>query len=101
MSHSPLGSGPSLHPALVSHGESALSLTILIPSTDFRLLHLQTAWFLTPDERVIAIERLKSNQTSLGSSKVNWSQIREVFDPRLDPQGWLLFIWITANEVVK
>lgn len=73
----------------------------LLASTDFQLLHPQTAWFLTPDERVIAIERLKSNQTSLGSSKVNWSQVREVFDPRIDPQGWLLFIWITANEVVK
>ncbi|KAI4174636.1 MAG: hypothetical protein LQ343_002209 [Gyalolechia ehrenbergii] len=47
-----------------------------------------SAWFLTPEERVIAVERLRKGQTGVRCQKVKSSQLREAL---LD---WK--IWITA-----
>lgn len=49
------------------------------------------AKFLSPDERKIAIERVRANQSVLHSKKTNWKQVRQALNPFEDPQGWLLF----------
>lgn len=36
------------------------------------------AWFMTPEERVVAVERLRLGQTGIqGDQKIKWPQIRE------------------------
>lgn len=50
-----------------------------------------TAHFLSPLERRVAIERVRVNQSSLGSKTIKWTQVREALNPLEDPQGWLLF----------
>lgn len=48
--------------------------------------------FLTPHERRIAVERIRSNQSTLQDRHVVWRQVREALNPLEDPQGWLLFL---------
>lgn len=45
------------------------------------------AWFLTPEERIIAVERLRAGQTGVRNQKIKWSQIREA---ALDVKVWLV-----------
>ena len=39
--------------------------------------------------------------TSLASKQFKWNQAKEVFNPFIDPQGLILFLWVVANEVVN
>ncbi|KAL7414753.1 major facilitator superfamily domain-containing protein [Mrakia frigida] len=59
------------------------------------------AWFLTPRQREVAVGRIRNNMTSLAGKQFKWSQAKEVFNPFIDPQGLLLFLWVVANEVVN
>ncbi|KFY29515.1 hypothetical protein V493_02315 [Pseudogymnoascus sp. VKM F-4281 (FW-2241)] len=49
---------------------------------------VETARFLTDHQRAQAIERLRANNTGIGSREFNWSQVLEVF---LDPKTYLWF----------
>ncbi|ELR09397.1 hypothetical protein GMDG_03961 [Pseudogymnoascus destructans 20631-21] len=49
---------------------------------------VKTARFLTGHQRAQAIERLRANNTGIGSREFNWSQVIEVF---LDPKTYLWF----------
>ncbi|KAJ5844525.1 uncharacterized protein N7525_002266 [Penicillium rubens] len=55
-----------------------------------------TARFLTEEERLIAIERLKANQTGFKNSTIDKSQIMEAF---MDVKTWLLAILILAGNI--
>lgn len=50
----------------------------------------EDARFLSHRERIVAIERIKANQSSLFEKTIKWHQIREALNPFEDPQGWLL-----------
>lgn len=53
------------------------------------------ARFLTPDERLLAIERIRSNQQGLGNRHFKWYQFREALT---DPMTWAFaFHGITAD----
>ncbi|CAI7591067.1 unnamed protein product [Penicillium glandicola] len=55
-----------------------------------------TAGFLTQEEKLIAIERIKANQTGFKSSTIDKSQIMEAFT---DVKTWLLAILILAANI--
>ena len=55
-----------------------------------------TARFLTEEERLIAIERLRANQTGFKNSTIDKSQIMEAF---MDVKTWLLAILILAGNI--
>ncbi|CAG8178819.1 unnamed protein product [Penicillium nalgiovense] len=55
-----------------------------------------TASFLTEEERLIAIERLKANQTGFKNSTIDKSQIMEAFT---DVKTWLLAVLILAGNI--
>ncbi|GMF91390.1 unnamed protein product [Aspergillus oryzae] len=38
-----------------------------------------SAWFLTPEERVVAVERLRKGQTGVRCQKIKWDHIKESF----------------------
>ncbi|KAJ4386106.1 hypothetical protein N0V93_008998 [Gnomoniopsis smithogilvyi] len=61
----------------------------------------QTAKWLTPAERVMAVNRLASNKTGTKNSAIKMYQIIEALDPRKDPQGLMLFLLIFFNEFVN
>lgn len=48
-----------------------------------------TAWFLNPDERRIATERLALDRATRDRSTFDWGQVKEAL---MDPQTWLLFL---------
>ncbi|OBT97450.1 hypothetical protein VE01_04411 [Pseudogymnoascus verrucosus] len=50
---------------------------------------VESARFLTKHERAQAIERLRANNTGIGSREFKWSQVVEVF---LDPKTYLWFV---------
>jgi hypothetical protein len=63
----------------------------------FRLPDSPTdAKFLTEEERIIAIERMRANQTGYKSSEINRSQIVEAFK---DVKTWLLATLILACNI--
>ncbi len=49
----------------------------------------QTAWFLTPEERVVAVKRLKYGQTGIRNQTIKLDQIKEA---ALDPKIYLVFL---------
>lgn len=55
-----------------------------------------TASFLTEEEKLIAIERLKANQTGFKNSTIDKSQIIEAFT---DVKTWLLAILILSGNI--
>ncbi|CAG8112837.1 unnamed protein product [Penicillium olsonii] len=55
-----------------------------------------TASFLTDEEKIIATERLKANQTGFKNSKIDKSQIMEAF---VDIKTWLLAVLILAANI--
>ena len=59
------------------------------------------AAFLTEKERVLAVHRIRSNNTGILNRKLKWNQIKEALNPLQDPQGLLLFLTIFCNEVLK
>jgi hypothetical protein len=48
-----------------------------------------TAKFLTPQERLWAVERLRNNNTGIETKEVKWSQVLECL---LSPAVWLFFV---------
>ena len=59
------------------------------------------AKFLTEDERILAVHRIRSNNTGILNRNLKWKQIKEAINPLQDPQGLLLFLIIFCSEVLK
>lgn len=57
-----------------------------------------TAWFLTPEERVVAVERLRRGQTGVRCQKLKASQIREAI---LDVKIWLIAFMMAGAYTVN
>ncbi|KAK4055955.1 hypothetical protein OIO90_002948 [Microbotryomycetes sp. JL221] len=67
-------------------------LTILIaPVLYFAIPHnVGSAWFLTPDDRTKAVERLRSNNTGIGGKQdFKWKQVFELFS---EPKTYLFLL---------
>jgi hypothetical protein len=47
---------------------------------------IESARFLTPEEKKMAVERLRANQTGTGTREWKWNQVLEVF---VDPKSYL------------
>lgn len=57
-----------------------------------------TAWFLSPEERVVAVERLRRGQTGVRCQKIKGSQIREA---ALDVKIWLVAFMMAGAYTVN
>ncbi|KAI0957870.1 hypothetical protein AcW1_006123 [Taiwanofungus camphoratus] len=57
-----------------------------------------TAWFLTPEERVIAVERIKVNQAGVENKHFKKEQLIESFK---DPKTWLFFFFAAISNVTN
>jgi len=57
-----------------------------------------TAWFLTPEERVVAVERLRRGQTGVRCQKLKASQLREAI---LDIKIWLVAFMMAGAYTVN
>ncbi|KZT03213.1 MFS general substrate transporter [Laetiporus sulphureus 93-53] len=55
-----------------------------------------TAWFLTEEERVIAIQRIKDNQTGVENKHFKWDQFYEALR---DPKTWLFALFSALDNV--
>ncbi|KAL1306187.1 hypothetical protein AAFC00_004289 [Neodothiora populina] len=75
------------------------SLTILFGGWCFAVpsspIH---AWFLTPAERIVAVERLRKGQTGVRCQKIKLYQIKEAF---LDLKTYLIFIMMMCAYTVN
>lgn len=60
----------------------AIAFFFLVPDSQ------RSAHFLSPAEKVYAIERLRVNQQGIGNKKFKWYQVRELL---LDPRTYILF----------
>jgi ACS family allantoate permease-like MFS transporter len=56
---------------------------------------LEANW-LTRDEKIVAIERLRSNQQGIGSHEFKWSQVRETLT---DIRTWLYVLFILTSQI--
>ncbi|ETS74130.1 hypothetical protein PFICI_13996 [Pestalotiopsis fici W106-1] len=56
------------------------------------------AWFLKPEERLVAVERLRQGQTGLRNQSIKVSQIREAL---LDPKVWLVSLTMASGYTVN
>lgn len=54
------------------------------------------AWFLNPEERIVAVERLRAGQTGLRNRKIKPAQIKEA---ALDPKIWLVALIMASAWV--
>ncbi|KAB8260931.1 major facilitator superfamily domain-containing protein [Aspergillus pseudonomiae] len=57
-----------------------------------------SAWFLTPEERVVAVERLRKGQTGVRCQKIKWDHIKESF---LDLKLYLVAIMMAAAYTIN
>ncbi|KAL8958508.1 MAG: hypothetical protein Q9193_004452, partial [Seirophora villosa] len=57
-----------------------------------------SAWFLTEEERVIAVERLRKGQTGVRCQTLKWSQLKESI---LDVKIWLVAFMMAAAYTVN
>ncbi|GAB7356839.1 hypothetical protein MBLNU459_g7713t1 [Dothideomycetes sp. NU459] len=57
-----------------------------------------TARFLSPRERVIAVQRLASNRTGLRSKTFVWAQAAEALT---DPQCWIIALWSGISQITN
>lgn len=55
-----------------------------------------SAWFLTPEERIVAVERLRKGQTGVRCQKIKFDQIKESF---MDIKIYLVAIMMAAAWV--
>jgi len=70
------------------------SLTILFGLSGFAVPNSAvSAWFLSSEERVVAVERLRRGQTGVRCQKLKGSQIREA---ALDIKIWLVALMMAA-----
>ena len=56
------------------------------------------AWFLTREERIVAVERLRLGQTGVRCRKIKMGQVREAL---LDPKVWLTGIMMASAYTVN
>ncbi|PLB48599.1 MFS general substrate transporter [Aspergillus steynii IBT 23096] len=56
------------------------------------------AWFLSPEERIVAVERLRAGQTGVKNHKLKVSQIKEAV---IDIKVWLVAITMAAAYTVN
>ena len=61
----------------------SMALYFLLPSNPM------TAWFLTPDERTIAVRRIASEQTGIENKTIKPAQIKEALR---DPKSWAFIL---------
>jgi ACS family allantoate permease-like MFS transporter len=54
------------------------------------------AWFLTPEERIVAIERIRSNQQGVGNKHFKMYQVKEALR---DPFTWAIIIFALAGDI--
>ncbi|KAI0059498.1 MFS general substrate transporter [Artomyces pyxidatus] len=54
------------------------------------------AWFLTPEERVIAVQRIKANQTGVENKRFKKEQMIEAI---MDPKTWLFALFAALDNV--
>ena len=57
-----------------------------------------SAWFLTPEERVVAVERLRKGQTGVRCQKLKWTQIKEAL---LDVKLWIIAFMMAGAYTVN
>ncbi|KAK1476280.1 allantoate permease [Colletotrichum tamarilloi] len=57
-----------------------------------------TAWFLTPEERAVAIERLRQGQTGVKNQTIKTAQIKEAL---LDAKVWLVALIMASGYTVN
>lgn len=55
-----------------------------------------TAWFLKPEERLVAVERLRRGQTGVRTQTIKPGQIKEAF---LDAKVWLIALTMASASV--
>ncbi|KAI9371704.1 major facilitator superfamily domain-containing protein [Aspergillus egyptiacus] len=56
------------------------------------------AWFLTPEERIVAVERLRASQTGVKNNKLKTGQLKEAI---LDIRIWLVALTMAAAYTVN
>lgn len=69
-----------------------IALFFLLPS------NIMTAKFFSTEEKALLIARSQTNRTGIYSSKIKLSQVKEAL---LDPQIWLLFLFVLCNEGIN
>ncbi|KAJ9646726.1 hypothetical protein H2204_000418 [Knufia peltigerae] len=52
----------------------------------------------TTDEKVMLLARVKSNQTGVLNKRIKTRQVKEAL---VDPQVWILFLYILLNEIIN
>jgi hypothetical protein len=57
-----------------------------------------TAKFLTPQERLWAVERLRNNNTGVETKEIKWKQVLECL---LSPAVWLFFVITFCVKYVR
>ncbi|KAJ3961159.1 hypothetical protein N0V92_002133 [Colletotrichum tropicale] len=57
-----------------------------------------TAWFLKPEERTVAVERLRRGQTGVKNQTIKGGQIKEAV---LDPKVWLVALTMASGYTVN
>ncbi|BGO91878.1 hypothetical protein NBRC10512v2_004144 [Rhodotorula toruloides] len=72
----------------------ALGVLLLIFLPDSPL----NARFLSKEERVLAVERIRSNNSGIGNKKYKWYQVREAL---LDPLTWLYCLYAGAINTLN
>ncbi|KAH8881782.1 putative MFS transporter [Thozetella sp. PMI_491] len=56
------------------------------------------AWFLTPEERIVAVERLRAGRTGVQNKAIKWYQIKEA---ALDVKIWLVVLIMASAYMVN
>ena len=84
---------PNIHPNQWQWLMIATALITLVPFTLFLFFfpdNPTTAWFLTPEERVLAVRRVQENQNGI-ETKV-WKR-HQVIEALRDPKTWIFFVF--------
>ncbi|KAI4762473.1 MFS general substrate transporter [Aureobasidium sp. EXF-3400] len=69
-----------------------IALFFLLPN------NIMTAKFFSNEEKALLIARSQTNRTGVYSPKIKISQVKEAL---LDPQVWLLFLFVLCNEGIN
>jgi len=54
------------------------------------------AWFLTPEERLMAVERIRKNQQGVGNKHFKMYQLKEAL---LDPMTWAMVFYALVADI--
>ena len=69
---------------------AGLLVLVVVPDSQ------RNAWWLSRQERALAVERVRVNQQGIGNRKFKWYQLRETFT---DPFVWLILFYSVAANV--